>query len=163
MKEQEGRKSSANNEQCGTNNNQNRKPTLGFQIFSGDRLIDSFFAPTSAKLNSFKPATDVIENEKEFKVFCNVPGLREENLKIEIDEEVRVLNVSGRIENEKKEENEKLHIREREYGTFMRSIYLPRLANMEEIKAQLENGVLRISIPKSEEKKRVRSIRLSNL
>jgi len=99
----------------------------------------------------------VCENEQEIKVLVNLPGLKKEDVKIDVDEEHRSLTVSGKVEKEK-EENETYHCVERSHGSFSRTVFLPANVDLEAIKANLEYGVLKVSVPKKIEQKKVRSI-----
>ncbi len=105
--------------------------------------------------------SDISETEKEVKVVCEVPGLKKQDLKIEVDDDTHMLTISGEQKTEQKEENEKYHVMERGYGSFTRRFRLPDNANTQEIKAKLEDGVLRLNIPKVEQaQKKVKQIEL---
>ncbi|XP_056165680.1 17.4 kDa class I heat shock protein-like [Syzygium oleosum] len=94
-----------------------------------------------------------------FKV--DVPGLKKEEVKVEV-EEGRILQISGERSKEKEEKNDKWHRVERSSGKFMRRFRLPENAKMDRIKASMENGVLTVTVPKEEEKKpEVKSIDIS--
>ncbi|XP_056165913.1 17.4 kDa class I heat shock protein-like [Syzygium oleosum] len=94
-----------------------------------------------------------------FKV--DVPGLKKEEVKVEV-EEGRILQISGERSKEKEEKNDKWHRVERSSGKFMRRFRLPENAKMDQIKASMENGVLTVTVPKEEEKKpEVKSIDIS--
>lgn len=101
------------------------------------------------------PETDVIETEREIRVQTEMPGLRREN--IEIDVENNVLTIRGEKREERSEGEEgKYHIAERRYGTLARSFVLPRDVDSESIEAAFDNGVLTVKIPKSEQARRRR-------
>ncbi|XP_074293987.1 17.4 kDa class I heat shock protein-like [Silene latifolia] len=85
-----------------------------------------------------------------FKV--DLPGLKKEEVKVEV-EEGRILQISGERSREQEEKNEKFHRVERSSGNFLRRFRLPENTKMEEVKANMENGVLTVTVPKVEEKK----------
>ncbi|PON85612.1 Small heat shock protein HSP [Trema orientale] len=83
---------------------------------------------------------------------ADLPGLKKEEVKVEV-EKGRVLQISGERSKEQEEKNDKWHRVERSSGKFLRRFRLPENAKMDQVKANLENGVLTITIPKEEEKK----------
>ena len=101
------------------------------------------------------PDTDVIETEREIRVVTEMPGLKREN--IEVDVENNVLTIRGEKREERTEgEQGRFHLSERRYGTFTRSFVLPRDVDPDQIHAGFQDGVLTISIPKSERVRRRR-------
>ncbi|XP_077216717.1 17.8 kDa class I heat shock protein-like [Tasmannia lanceolata] len=91
----------------------------------------------------------------------DLPGLKKEDVKVEI-EEGRILKISGERPHEKEEKDEKWHRIERSRGKFVRRFQLPENAKVDQIKATMENGVLSIIIPKEEVKKpQVKTIEIS--
>mgnify|MGYP001121166250 CR=1 FL=1 len=118
-----------------------------------DEMFRNFFtgftSPTLGK--GVFPVMDVTETPEQFIIEAEVPGIQKENLKLSIKKDELV------IEGEKKEENKKegesfLRI-ERSYGSFRRSIRLPSEIDQSKVKAKYENGVLKISLPKTEKEK----------
>ncbi|CAO2834462.1 unnamed protein product [Amaranthus hypochondriacus] len=83
---------------------------------------------------------------------ADLPGVKKEEVKVEV-EDGRVLQISGERSKEQEEKNDKWHRVERSSGKFMRRFRLPENAKMDEIKANMENGVLTVTVPKNEEKK----------
>ena len=101
------------------------------------------------------PETDVVETEKEIRVVTEMPGLTREN--IEIDVENNVLTIRGEKREQRTEgEQGRWHLAERRYGTFTRSFVLPRDVDAESIQASFQDGVLTVSVPKSEKARRRR-------
>ncbi|OVA09895.1 Alpha crystallin/Hsp20 domain [Macleaya cordata] len=92
---------------------------------------------------------------------ADVPGLKKEEVKVEV-EEGRVLQISGERNKEKEEKNDQWHRVERSSGKFLRRFKLPENAKVDEVKASMENGVLTVTVPKVEMKKpEVKAIEIS--
>ncbi len=103
------------------------------------------------------PNADVVERENEIQVIMEIPGMKPEEL--DIDLENNVLTVSGEKKEEREEEGKEpgtYHLTERRYGRFSRSFVLPRDVEPEQIRAHSEDGLLKISVPKSERARRRR-------
>ncbi|XP_019158634.1 PREDICTED: 17.5 kDa class I heat shock protein-like [Ipomoea nil] len=118
----------------------------------------SAYGETSAFVNT---RVDWKETPEAHVFKADVPGLKKEEVKVEIEDD-RILQICGERNVEKEEKNEAWHRMERSSGKFMRRFRLPENAKMEEIKASMENGVLTVTIPKAEVKKPdVKSIEIS--
>ncbi|KAJ4719923.1 17.5 kDa class I heat shock protein [Melia azedarach] len=78
---------------------------------------------------------------------ADLPGLRKEEVKVEI-EEGNVLRISGERRNEREENTDTWHRVERSSGQFLRRFRLPENAKTDQVKASLENGVLTVTVPK---------------
>lgn len=98
-----------------------------------------------------RPAMDVIENENDLTVRLDLPGLKPDDVKVEIED--NVLTVSGEMGDTVEKEGDRYHYRERRYGTFQRSIRLPNTLDADKINATFENGVLNITLPKQPQAK----------
>ncbi|CAO2817091.1 unnamed protein product [Amaranthus hypochondriacus] len=82
---------------------------------------------------------------------ADLPGLKKEEVKVEV-EDGKVLQISGERSRESREENDKWHRVERSSGKFLRRFRLPENAKMDEIKANMEHGVLSVTVPKVQQR-----------
>lgn len=111
--------------------------------------MNRFFDMDSEQLPSGFPL-DVIENDQEYVVKASVAGFDPEKIEITYDD--NTLSIKGEVEEENKESEEgKYHIRERSYGSFYRSISMPGVIDAEQIKAETDNGILVVHLPKKPE------------
>lgn len=130
-----------------------------------DRFLDDSWDPFNmmmpslfrnrglASVSSLFPKVDVSETDNEIKVVANVPGIDPEKLNIEVGDDY--LSLSGKIEKENKDEKDgKVYRYEREYGEFRREFALPARVKADQISAKAKNGVLTITLPKSDEEKK---------
>ncbi|KAL5054490.1 hypothetical protein RYX36_035172 [Vicia faba] len=83
---------------------------------------------------------------------ADLPGMEKEEVKVEIEDD-SVLQISGERNIEKEDKNDEWHRVERSSGKFMRRFRLPENAKMDQVKANMENGVLTVTVPKREVKK----------
>ncbi|MBN1536153.1 MAG: Hsp20/alpha crystallin family protein [Anaerolineales bacterium] len=117
-----------------------------------DRLFDDFINEEPGEWKrqlSWDLALDVVENKDDFVVKASLPGIKPDDLDITYTE--NTLTIKGETKEEKEKEEARYHIRERRYGSFTRSITLPRGVRGESIEASYEDGVLTLRLPKSEE------------
>src|SRR3954469_1034085 len=94
------------------------------------------------------PAMDLVETADDFVLRADLPGLSQEDVKIEVED--TVLTVSGERQAEHEAREEGFYRLERAFGTFSRSLTLPKGVNGEAVSAAFANGVLEIHIPKPE-------------
>jgi HSP20 family protein len=123
--------------------------TTSSPIFGLRREIDRLFDDTFARDgNSFTPAVDIKENDNEIRLELELAGMKPED--VEITAENGVLTVRGEKRIERKEGDEsRYQVVERVYGTFMRTFQLPQGIDADQIKAEFDNGVLTLHIPKA--------------
>lgn len=102
------------------------------------------------------PQADVIESENDIRVEVEMPGLHPEDVDVSL--EGNLLTISGEKREERTEGDERStwHLSERRFGRFSRAFVLPRDVEQDQIQAQFEHGVLRVTIPKSERARRRR-------
>ncbi len=129
---------------------------LPMERFSDDMeaLWDRFLNHDGERFEAFSnfvPTTDVAETESCFEVTVDLPGLKPEEVDVEMKD--GALWISGRREEEKEETGKTYHCVERRHGEFRRVLPLPSTIDESKIEAKVENGVLKVSIPKSEEAK----------
>ncbi|HWH16356.1 MAG TPA: Hsp20/alpha crystallin family protein [Candidatus Paceibacterota bacterium] len=120
--------------------------------FMGPSLLGTRFSSVS----SVFPKVDVFETDSEIKVVANVPGIDPEKIDIEVGEDY--LSISGQINKEitNEDTNGKIYRHEREFGEFRREFSLPARVNKGSIVAKAKNGVLSITLPKSEDESKAK-------
>lgn len=101
--------------------------------------------------SNFAPPVDVYEDEHNVTLKIEVPGIDEKDLDIRVENNTLTVHGERKFEKEEKEENYRRV--ERQYGSFTRSFTLPNTVNADEVKADYEKGVLKISLPKKPEAK----------
>lgn len=98
------------------------------------------------------PKVDISESDKEVKVVANIPGIDPDEVELEVSDDS--LSLSGKVKKEEEERGKKFYRYEREYGEFRREFSLPAYVDPNRVNAKVKNGVLTITLPKSEEAKR---------
>ena len=101
--------------------------------------------------SSWAPAVDIYETENEIVLTAEVPGIEEKDIEIKIEDNTLTLRGERMFTKEAKEEN--YHRLERSYGAFYRAFTLPNSVDPENIHAENENGILRVTMPKKLELK----------
>jgi HSP20 family protein len=119
-----------------------------------NRVFDAFFGNRPGKggtAQRWVPAMDLVEDKHNLVLRADLPGLSEDDVIIEVKD--GVLTISGERKTEEKKEDEGYYRVERAFGRFSRSLTLPDGIDPEQVKAEFENGVLEVRIPKPEERK----------
>ena len=117
-----------------------------------DRMFDSFWGSDADREGGMLiPPVDMIENDDNFVVSVELPGLKKEDIKMTMQNNVLTLSGSKKHEFESKEDT--VHRVERSYGSFCRSVNLPSKVDSSAIKASYDSGVLKVTLPKVEEAK----------
>jgi HSP20 family protein len=119
-----------------------------------NRLFNTMFeSPTvgNSGTRRWTPAMDLVETEDHFVLRADLPGMREEDVAIELED--NVLTVSGERKADHEENGEGFYRVERAFGSFSRSLTLPRGVDAGAVTAGFTNGVLEVRIPKPEQRK----------
>lgn len=118
-----------------------------------NRLFDELFERFPSRLDLFEsgwsPRVDVIETDDEVIVEAELPGVKKEDVSVTITD--NVLTIKGEKRREREEKAGSYHRVERAYGSFQRSFTLPATVQADKAKATFKDGVLRVTIPKTEE------------
>ncbi len=114
----------------------------------GEVFADPFFTEHESKIMK----TDIREKKDKYLIDIDLPGYQKENIKMEVEDGYLTIHAEINSDNEEKEEG-KFVRRERYSGSCSRSFYIGTEVKSEEIKASFKNGILKIEIPKKEEKK----------
>ena len=118
-----------------------------------DDLLTRFrtLARPAGEMTEFTPAMDIVESAKEYLVKGELPGIKKEDVKVEVAN--GVLTIAGERKFEKEEKDAKYHRIERSYGSFTRSFVLPEDVVGEKIAAEFKDGIVTVHLPKTEIKK----------
>jgi HSP20 family protein len=120
-----------------------------------DRVFDDFFGLMPARREGsatlWSPSVDISETADNFIVRAELPGMKKEDIELEVEN--NVLSIRGERKFEKTDEGENYHFMERSYGSFYRSFTLPKNVDSETIGAEYKDGMLVVTIPKKEEVK----------
>jgi HSP20 family protein len=138
--------------------------TLLQRFFTDDvtDLLDDRLQPRSTGADRFEwaPPIDVIQRGNEMVVRADLPGMKPDDLVVEVSEEA--ITISGERRQELEEDRANLYRFERSYGTFFRAIPLPEGAIVDQAKASFKDGVLEITVPApSEQVSRGRRLEIS--
>jgi HSP20 family protein len=109
------------------------------------RLDQAFRDIADGGQHGWAPSVDVVRKEGELVLRADLPGIKPEDVKIEVEDDV--LTVSGEHREEREEKEEHYVRRERRYGSFSRSMVLPRGVKADDIEANCEDGVLEVTVP----------------
>ena len=126
-------------------------------FFNMHREIDRLFDRLGGDLaddgttSTWLPAVDILERDDAFEVRAELPGMKKDDVKITLRDDILTIRGEKKQESEKKEQN--YHRVERSYGSFQRSFTLPSSVRSDRIDATYNEGVLTIVLPKSEEAK----------
>lgn len=137
-----------------------REPELYFDSIHQELdnfLRDTFFSHTFGhplniiKNVTLRPAIEVIQNKDNYKVKVQLPGIKKDNIDVEMDNEFMTITAETHEEKEEKQEadkNARYHTSEFRYGKYQRTISFDQPIKAEEAEAQYKDGVLTITVPK---------------
>lgn len=97
---------------------------------------------------AWSPAVDIVEKENEIELIAELPGIKQEDIKLEVKENVLTIFGERKLKKDVKEEN--FHRIERSYGKFQRSFSMPGSIKQDEVKATYKDGLLTVILPKVE-------------
>ncbi|HSD30810.1 MAG TPA: Hsp20/alpha crystallin family protein [Gemmatimonadales bacterium] len=120
------------------------------RIFNEPVVFSDWSLPELAS-TAWVPVVDIFEEAEHIRIVAEIPGVKPENFKISVED--NMLTISGTKEQVAEEKAEKVHRYERTYGSFERSFTLPGTVDPAAIKATYEHGVLSIMLPKLEKAK----------
>lgn len=127
-----------------------------------DRMMEDFFGRRmrpwwperwfrTNELEVTAPAVDVFEEKDDIVVKAELPGMDKENIEVNLGD--HTLTIKGEKKKEEEIKQENYYRSERSYGTFLRTVELPKDVRADKIKASFKNGILEVRMPKTEEAK----------
>ncbi len=116
-----------------------------FSLF--EDTLNRFFSDNLAA-RPWSPSVDISETQDALLLTADLPGVKLEEIDLKLED--GTLTLSGRREFEKKEEKGAYHRIERSYGSFQRAFSLPDSVDVDKVSASMENGVLKVTLPKKE-------------
>lgn len=125
---------------------------LLFRDFFGETLPHWWRVSETYMPFSIRPATDIVEMDKEYKITAELPGMEERDITVTINDDY--VTIKGMKKEETKEESAGFSRQERSYGAFQRVVALPHgLADTEKAEASMSKGILTITVPKKADAK----------
>ncbi len=109
----------------------------------------------------WSPSCNVFETAEEYRIEAELPGVKEEDFQVNVED--RVLTLRGERREEKEEKGKKYHRVESSYGSFMRSFTLPADADGDKVAAEYKDGLLKVRIPRTAPKEsKARTVEISS-
>jgi len=133
-----------------------------------DRVFDDFmrgFGTPSGSMPEgvLSPRVDVVENEKGLEITAELPGVDQKDIELDLNEGMLTLKAEHKKEKEEGGDDQRYHVVERAYGTFVRRFAIPFEPDQDRVEANFDNGVLKVSIPRSPEaEKHTRKIEIKS-
>jgi len=130
-------------------------PTVNSLQREMNRMFDSMLSRTGEyegdSLSDWAPRVDIVERENEYVILADLPGLKREDITVNV--ESNTLSISGERTREEEKRGEHWYRAERSCGTFKRTFSLPNTIDAAKVKAEYRNGELSITLPKAEQAK----------
>jgi HSP20 family protein len=129
-----------------------KKPTQTYTPYRGLDLFNEFInrfeqsTQQNTNLTDFHPNVNTREDEDKYYIEVDLPGIKKDNVDINVEDNVLTISGNRELKNETKEEN--YYKVESSYGSFSRSFTLPEKVDIENIQAKTTDGVLEVEIPK---------------
>ena len=120
-----------------------------------DRALQSFWSGNGnfselMPASDWEPSVDISENEKSLIVKVDLPGIKPEDVEINVTDDRLTIKGERKEESETEDKDTKMHRVERRYGSFYRTIALPPGTKADDVVAEADNGVITINLPKGE-------------
>lgn len=113
-----------------------------------DRLVEDWINRKDQYPQSLSPKTEVTEDKNHYHFKMDIPGIPKDQIKIEFHDQNLI--ISGERKEEKYDDSKKRHLSEVSYGSFLRTFTIPGPIRSDNIQAEYDHGVLRVTVPKSE-------------
>ncbi|SFF20146.1 Hsp20/alpha crystallin family protein [Nitrosomonas sp. Nm166] len=132
---------------------------FGLSVRPRSELLSQFFSDDF--MPAFRASVDIASDDKQYTITLEAPGLAQDDLSIELKD--RVLVIKGTKQEEQEEKDQHYYRKERRYGTFERVLAVPDDADVDDIQASMNKGLLTIKIPRHEaDKSNVKKITIKN-
>ena len=118
--------------------------SFGFPVQSRSEFMSQFFSDELA--SAFRADINIASNDRQYTITLEVPGLTQDDLSIELQD--RVLVIRGIKQQEQEEKDQHYYRKERRFGSFQRVLAVPDDADVDDIHASMDKGVLKIDIPR---------------
>lgn len=108
----------------------------------------------------YQPLSEVRENEKEYKVSIQLPGVKKEDINIELDNNTMIISAESKFEEAKENENENIHYSQLSYGKFSKTIEFAKDIDADHSNCEYKDGILQVTLRKLEEKKTTKTLKI---
>ena len=127
-----------------------REPEYLFDVVRRD--LERLANRSYSQQGKFRPCCEIKENDKEYSLKVQLPGLEKEDIDIELSD--NVLTVRAEIKQEEMKDDEKMHMSEIAYGEYEKSVQFPEEIDADKCTSEYKNGILTVTLVKKEEEKK---------